>query len=383
MKGLDAPYAAFACPHEPFDDCFASLIAVESARIVIGEFVRQFGSAIAVRSRGLIETLETAVWNTYSFDTVWDSSLGGIQAALSGKNVVDPVERAAALGLRFCLAGASTTWEATISAPVCVRAGPWLLPRGDRLFVESNRTALSVRVHNGHRRSRMEFHWQRRGWSADSLETIPSCNVGGRRVLILPAKALAPDERSWAMPLIDRRRASVAITSVQAACRLLSDASPLYSMWATRLLRQIVPWRAGRNMLNSGSTATSPGVVSLSIGQRAAETAQMMVHEAAHQHMYLLCRLGLLDDGSDRRLHYSPVRRMKRPIGAIIVAYHAAGNEVLFSGAASRVGLPSRSSGSKKRLVWNDCAKWKQHCAAVERLRRWAVRYGSPSPSAF
>jgi HEXXH motif-containing protein len=46
--------------------------------------------------------------------------------------------------------------------------------------------------------------------------------------------------------------------------------------------------------------------------------------------MYVLNRLGPLDDGSDPNLYYSPVSRRMRPLGVIVLAYHAVANITLF-----------------------------------------------------
>lgn len=46
--------------------------------------------------------------------------------------------------------------------------------------------------------------------------------------------------------------------------------------------------------------------------------------------MNLICRVGDIDDGTDTALYYSPFRRMNRPINAIVIAYHAFANVLMF-----------------------------------------------------
>ena len=67
--------------------------------------------------------------------------------------------------------------------------------------------------------------------------------------------------------------------------------------------------------------------------------AEMLVHEATHQYMYILCRLGDIDDGSDPKLYYSPVRRMERPLWAIVLAYHAFANVLLLYRLCRQSGI--------------------------------------------
>src|SRR6266852_5178334 len=65
----------------------------------------------------------------------------------------------------------------------------------------------------------------------------------------------------------------------------------------------------------------------------------MLVHEATHLYFHLLCSVGNVDDSSDSTLYYSPIKRQGRPIRAILLAYHAFANVVLFYRLCQEKGL--------------------------------------------
>jgi HEXXH motif-containing protein len=56
----------------------------------------------------------------------------------------------------------------------------------------------------------------------------------------------------------------------------------------------------------------------------------MFVHEASHQYFHIIRRVDTVHDHSDTRLYYSPVKGEGRPIDAILLAFHAFANVVLF-----------------------------------------------------
>ena len=67
--------------------------------------------------------------------------------------------------------------------------------------------------------------------------------------------------------------------------------------------------------------------------------AENLVHEASHQYVHLMTRIEVLDDGSDHTLYFSPVTGRERPLAAILVAYHAFANVLLFLNDCIRTGF--------------------------------------------
>jgi len=106
--------------------------------------------------------------------------------------------------------------------------------------------------------------------------------------------------------------------------------SPQYLRWIQRLVRQILPLHDGPGMTTSSTAEWRPGVLYLANRLDPSALAEMLLHEGSHQYMYVLRRLGSLDDGSDPSLYYSPLSRQMRPLATIVLAYHAVGNILLF-----------------------------------------------------
>ncbi len=82
--------------------------------------------------------------------------------------------------------------------------------------------------------------------------------------------------------------------------------------------------------MRSATSMDWPGVVSCSFPIGAAALAETFVHEASHQHLNIVRRLGPVVNRTDAGLYYSPLKGSARPIEAILVAYHAVANMLLF-----------------------------------------------------
>jgi HEXXH motif-containing protein len=95
----------------------------------------------------------------------------------------------------------------------------------------------------------------------------------------------------------------------------------------------------GDERLQSCSSSHLPGTVEISFPSKLISIAEMFVHEASHQYFHIIRRLESVHDGSDSRLFHSPVKGRERPIDAILLAFHAFGNVVLFYRLCSEAGL--------------------------------------------
>lgn len=83
-------------------------------------------------------------------------------------------------------------------------------------------------------------------------------------------------------------------------------------------------------------------LVYVSAPHEPAALAELLVHEAAHQYQHLARRVGPLDDGSDRRSYWSPLKGMERPLSRLLAAYHAFGNVALVCRALIEAGVDDR-----------------------------------------
>lgn len=114
------------------------------------------------------------------------------------------------------------------------------------------------------------------------------------------------------------------------ACSLLDEVSPGYAVWSQYLLSAVVPLDAPQGYQISASHWHRRGEVMMSWRLRPEQLAEILVHEASHQHFFMAGMLSPYDDGSDQSLYYSPVVKTERPLAKILLAYHAFANVILF-----------------------------------------------------
>jgi HEXXH motif-containing protein len=128
------------------------------------------------------------------------------------------------------------------------------------------------------------------------------------------------------------------------AYSLLRIAAPRAASWVVQTTRTLTIANApSKEVMVSSSDFATPGEIELSIPTEPAALAETLVHECAHQYLHLAELLGALDNGSDQRLYYSPIKRENRPIRAILVAFHAFANVALFYEAVLAGEAPRRA----------------------------------------
>jgi hypothetical protein len=101
------------------------------------------------------------------------------------------------------------------------------------------------------------------------------------------------------------------------------DLAPCFD-WVTSVTRVVVPLRqiSGKRT-NSGSSRQMLGVVMLTL-QNEIQILEALVHESAHQHLFMAEGAGpLVDPTRSSNLFRSPLRTDLRPLRGILLAYHA------------------------------------------------------------
>ena len=114
------------------------------------------------------------------------------------------------------------------------------------------------------------------------------------------------------------------------AVELLRVHSPRYGAWVENVIRYVLPRDGSDGMMRSASSMDWPGVISASFPCGPAALAEVLVHEASHQHLNIVRRLGPIANGDDHSLYHSPLKGVPRPIQAILVGFHAIANMCLF-----------------------------------------------------
>jgi HEXXH motif-containing protein len=113
--------------------------------------------------------------------------------------------------------------------------------------------------------------------------------------------------------------------SINSAVAHLETAGPAYVDWASRLVAQLsLVGSDNGNCLSSRSLSTRTGNVEMAVPGNDQHLAELMVHEAAHQHYYLAQLYAPLvrPEASAIRL-YSAINGRYRPLDRVALAYHA------------------------------------------------------------
>ncbi|WP_437973193.1 HEXXH motif-containing putative peptide modification protein [Sorangium sp. So ce295] len=343
-------FSGFSCPQVGLGDDVLDVVAVGHARQVVETYLERHRAHLDRHAAGL-STVLTA-WLTREderFDTVWNLAFGDAHALLLS-HADDVVRCASALALRMNERGHAGAWEAELPAPARLRFGRWLLPAAEAIQVSAAAENAAVRTRAaGEWRSAAFLRDGERGWAlvdGDDVDVLATCQRPDFRFTLSTAQSLSPSgaERLLQADAYQFDRAEVSTADAwratcDAAVDLIRETADFYATWVDRVLRDLIPLRARPSTFNSGSERFSPGVVCVSDQPFRWPLAEMLVHEATHQYLHIITRLGPLDDGTDQSLYFSPFRNKERPIFFIVVAYHAFANVLMFYRTARERGL--------------------------------------------
>lgn len=328
---------AFSSPYEDMSTKFLDLILAEYGRLVLRRFLTDSRPALE-RSEGLVDLLSQLSEDpAVSSDQYWQPSLGDMRTV---SRASDP-SRAGIVAAQFALSchakGYAGEWR-FLGLPASIRFqfGELLLPPTQRLSVEIHDPTAAIHVcydrHNSHLHlsSKQSINVA----AGEQPRVLPTVQIGSSRLVFLPRSAFAddgaPNELVDSLSQIEEGMSPDLMRAYEIASSMLASV-PRYEEWVSRVVRRVVPLVFNGQTLISGSNARFSGVISVSNSPDPAALAETLVHEASHQYFYILSYLGPVDDGTDENLYYSPVRQQERPISAILVAYHAFANVLLWS----------------------------------------------------
>lgn len=336
-EAREKKYNGFSCPQEGLDLEFSRQIAVKFARKCLRRFLDRFGGILENSAEGLAGFLENWLGQDCSFEEAWSPFIGAIhEALLSPVEVVsdDILERAAGLGLHLTAAGYEGDWNLQLDSASTFRFDRFLLPPTGRLKVTARQNRVRLELGESSIAAPViEAEKSAEGWDclAGPAVVLPQLMIGGRAVIILPAEVFASQEGALFENVTPAGEAlAITLGKYEQALALIARSCPEYLEWIGRAIRGIVPVNPLAEARCSGSDTLRPGLIYISTDESPFYLAEGMIHESTHQYMFMLTRLGPLENGADTTLYYSPVRRMNRPIGAIALAYHAFGNILLF-----------------------------------------------------
>lgn len=359
-------YSGFSCPQVGLDRELLEVVVTEHARQSVQKFIECYSGRMELRASGLRSVLNNWLQCTDTFETVWNPAFGEVFAAVFRNGADDIERRAAMLALRLHERNHAGQWELPLSKPVRFRFDRWLLPPADTIEVlaTAESVTLNMRTANGWRKT--TFQHSENGWETNNdVEALPVLTRPGIRWTILTAESLAPSSTvllqtevlGYGNADVDTQP-ELLLHTCDAAVSLIAEFAGIYVAWVSNVIRELVPLRARPGIFNNGSIDLSPGVICVSNGVSNQENpwalAEVLVHEATHQYLYIARRLGRMDDGKDETLYFSPFRNTGRPIYNILITYHAFANVVLFYRTALARGL---SAGETSALAVQERVK--------------------------
>ncbi len=135
-----------------------------------------------------------------------------------------------------------------------------------------------------------------------------------------------PLENSWASAFDSpdetaRGREIVGYCRTFAAVGRLMPSAMEWILCATRVVIPMLPREGG--VFRSGSQADLPGLVYTDLHGGPAQILETVVHETAHNHLYVAEAQGPLVDPGHHGRYHSPLRPEPRPLRGILLACHA------------------------------------------------------------
>jgi hypothetical protein len=327
---LNSKFCGFSCPQEGLDEEFLGLVAVTYAREITRLFLSRYATELTCRGHGLVDLVEDWLNRDITFEMVWDPAVSNTFRAIQTGSAAQAINNGAALALRASASGVPGEWSLAFVEPVRLQWGPWLLPTADRIAVSCDGNVACVRTRLDGNKKKTSFTCTNDGWRAENAQIMPQFGAPYKKITVLPASALASGGLAPSgdpLPVAEYIRPEI-IGVYREAVTLLAEYTPVYLPWILRVLCYVAPLH-GDN-IRSGSVEDQFGIICVSLGLNAVELAESFVHEASHQYLNLLCRLGPVDDGTDTNSYYSPAMRKERPLNRIVLAYHAYANILLF-----------------------------------------------------
>lgn len=333
-------YRGFASPFEPIIEGFVPYITAEYARGLTRTFVDLHADTLASTASQLPAYVSRWLDGAELSGAGWDPSFGDAYRAMHVGTPLEITTIVAAIATHLGALGLGGAWEAKLAGPVCLRWGDLVLPPATWVQVQSDsRDAVVSISRDGAGIERFTLARTPDGWASDSLQPLPIVTRHDVHIRVLAQGALVVrdfDELvSKALSYIDPRMIMV----LDEAVELLNRFAPIYVPWVRRAIHHLFVLEPRKDTIESGSVEHYPGLIHLSAHAHSLPIAELLVHEAAHQHMNALVKVGPIDDGSDTQRYYSPPVDKHRKLSLIVAAYHAFANVLLFYRTCERNGL--------------------------------------------
>lgn len=325
---LESTYRGFSAPYEPFNESLTEPWVVEYTKRAIDALMRHCASVGSIPA-ALLDALDSGCETVESFADAWHPSFGAIRVQRdAGRVCGDAVE----VALRLHELGAPADWSVVLREPRDLWFSGTILRAVASVSCQAadGRLRLSWATSDGST-SRLEAERIGAQWIGQDTRPWPSAH--SLQIGEWPVREAADAEDLTSGP-----GASLA-SAARSGLALIHGASSDYEQWVGRLVRHLLPLRRTEGQVHSWSSRAYPGMVAISLFDSPSDMAETLVHEASHQYYHLVSVFGPIVNGRDTELHWSPVKRTRRPLDRVLLAYHAFANVALFFHEAHAAGL--------------------------------------------
>jgi hypothetical protein len=327
---FESALGGLSYPHDATSSAFLAELVTAHAYRSTERFLDRHRAALATAGGGWETTLARA-FDALDFDNFWDASTVRI-----AEHANDPAPLFAAFLLHLNTRGIAADWSLSFPAPATLSWDDHPLPAATAIAVvgEGAKFELGLRAENGDAHG-FTLESIDGAWTLDGRpSTVPRIRFDRRSIALGPRVLPLSDWPTLARP----SEQPLSVSSLESAAQLLRRAAPNYLEWVDRVLRAVVPAYGTHDEMQSQSHERWPGVIAVSFPAPVAAIAEMLVHESSHQYLHLAKLLGPLTNGTDQRKYFSPLKDSERPLEAILIAFHAVANMILFYRACRAAG---------------------------------------------
>lgn len=326
----------------PLGSEFAALkeiIVEEHLRASLSLFLQRNNTELIADASGVCDALKTLLDGTIEFELAWNLCCSDLLEYMQGRSSRSPKSVASSILLRAAVLGHPSDWSVTLNSSRSFLVGDVVSPRTGTLHVKADESEAIIKFDKtcGQLRFLKGYYTDHNSGALrlGSIKLRSSCCVNlsqegqlDEALADLTEKVEKADESQYFL------------ARVSSAMGLLYQSTPLYADWVAAVIRHACPLipRPVEGAFDSGSRSACPGLLYMSDVERPLQLAETLVHEASHQHFYLLDRYIRLFDPSDDTLYYSAVKNTGRPIVFILLAYHAFSNICLMFQALQTSG---------------------------------------------
>jgi len=352
LPGLSYPQA-----DSPAVDVLAAMVVREYSAGLTGAYLGRQFAAVEAASEGLTGYLGRWVVSPDSLtgsDSApavgWDYAFGDAYRSLVNGGY-DAAQVATSIAAHLGACGLPGAWSVRLETPLRLRWSDVLLPSATALAVESDGDCAVVSYEGPDGSGAETLHRSDGAWQGKSIPARQKVSRHGTSFEVLTQDALAMRDYE---DLIGRALSVVPPQMYRVfddALDIVAEYAPQYLPWTARAIHQMFLLTPNPGRVESGSVEHYLGLVHLSLHGEPVPVAELLVHEATHQHMNLAAKLEPLDDGSDPNIYWSPAVNKQRPVSKIIAAFHAFGNVILFYRSCRENGLSNQAECERQEQL--------------------------------